>query len=432
MRKINHAKLKFIILSILDEQKDKKDKTLTQGEITDLVVAHELKTHELGLTEQELAEHYARESDKKFYKMIATNEQRLQAAGLEVFLKNGHKITDSGQIALEDNKKSQEISYDYLRTIPKYKEWEKRLGISPKDRKELIEDDSVFVAPIRYKSSQSKNSFDRTLNEAELKNEIERIKGNFNRFEWYYRLYEENVRVEMIEPILRVLGWTAPFVRREERNMDYLLSDDKYIHKKGNKLVIEVKKYQEQLYSCGEKMELVNESQLQEYCRQEFPLAGILTNGIRWCLYAGNGYEYKGEIDIRETKIEDCIRFFKTISKKEFSMINELDWGWLAQSVKERDIHPTKIIIKGEDTNYKLSEVYCKVAEKFIDKCKEKGTNPLDYQFYKVVFTSEEINDQCYKYKDYIINKKYGVYDIIALVQTMNAILDLPFELRIE
>jgi hypothetical protein len=426
MSKINHAKVKFLILSVLEEQ---KDKTLTQGKITDLVA------QKLGLNEQKLAEHYARESDKKFYKMIATNEQRLQAAGLEVFLKNGHKITNNGHKALEDNKKSEEITYEYLRTIPEYNEWEKRLGISPKDCKkikEIIEDDSVFVAPTRIKSCQPKNDIDQSFDEPELKNAIERIKYNFKRFEWYYRLYEENVRAEMIEPILKVLGWTAPFVRREERNMDYLLSDEKYINKKGNKLVIEVKKYQEQLYSCGEKMELMNESQLQEYCRQEFPLAGILTNGIRWCLYAGNGYEYKGEIDIRNTEIEDCIRFFKAISIKEFSMINEFDWNWLTLSIKERDIHPTKIIIEGEDTNCKPSEVYCKVAERFIDKCIESGTNPLDYQFNKVVVSSGKINDQCYKYKGYMINKKYGIYDIITLVQTMNATLDLPFELRIE
>ena len=332
---------------------------------------------------------------------------------------------------LKDVKLGRIITYDYLRrNYKEYREWEERLGISPKS----IEDDSVFVTPVRNKSCQPKNDLDHTFDETELKNTIERIKGNFNRFEWYYRLYEENVRVEIVEPILKALGWTAPFVRREERNMDYLLSDEKYINKECNKLIIEVKKYQEQLYSSGAKMEHVNESQLQEYCCQEFPLAGILTNGIRWCLYAGNGYEYKGEIDIRETKIEDCIRFFKAISKKEFSMINELAWDWLAQSaIVERDVHPTKITIKGEEANYNLSEVYCKVAEKFIDKCIEKGTNPLDYQFYKVVVSSEKINDQCYEYnKDYWINKKYGVYDIIALVQTMNATLDLPFELIIE
>lgn len=419
---INHAKLKYLILSVLK----KHDKTLSQGDLVCFVA------NELGLTEAELNDHYDRKSDKKFYKMIATNEQRLQAAGLETFLKNGHKITNNGHNALEDNKKSEEITYEYPRTIPEYNEWEKRLGISPKTRKEIIEDDSVFAAPIRNKSCQPQNDLDQAFDETELKNAIERIKYSFKCFEWYYRLYEENVRVEMIEPILRVLGWTVPYVRREERNMDYLLSDEMYINKKGNKLVIEVKKYQEQLYSCGEKMELVNESQLQEYCRQEFPLAGILTNGIRWCLYAGNGYEYKGEIDIRTSEIEDCIRFFKAISKKEFSMINELDWNWLAQSIKERDIHPTKIIIEGEDTKCKLSEVYCKVAEKFIDKCIESGTNPLDYQFYKVVVSSGKINDQCYDYNGYMINKKYGVYDIIALVQTMNATFDSPFELIIE
>lgn len=423
MRKINHAKLKFQILSVLEEH---KSKTLTQGEIASLV-AKKIK-----LTEQELAEHYTRESDKVFYKMIATNEQRLQAAGLEVFLKTGHKITDRGNKALEDNKKSQEITYDYLRTIPEYKEWEIGLGISPKDRKERIEDDSVFVVPTRNKSSQPKKNSDQIFDEAELKNAIIRIKDNFKRFEWYYRLYEENVRVEMVEPILKALGWSAPFVRREERNMDYLLTDEMFISKKCNKLVLEVKKYQEQLYTCGAKMEPLNETQLQEYCRQEFPLAGLLTNGIRWCLYAGNEYEYKGEIDLRNNEIEDCIRFFKAISKKEFPMIDEYDWGWLAQSVKDRDIHPTKLIIVGEETNSKQSDVYCKVAELFIDKCNESGTNPLDYQFYKTVFSSGKINEQCYNYNGYMINKKYGIYDLITLAQIMNDALGFPFELKID
>ena len=98
MRKINHAKLKFLILTVLVEQ---KDKTITQGKITDMVAHRLLSTNQIN--EQELAEHYARESDKKFYKMIATNEQRLQAAGLENFLKNGHKITSEGRKAWENN-----------------------------------------------------------------------------------------------------------------------------------------------------------------------------------------------------------------------------------------------------------------------------------------------------------------------------------------
>lgn len=423
MREINHAELKYLILSVLSKQ---KDGTLTQGKITDLVAL------ELGLTEQELAEHYARESDKKFYKMIATNEQRLQAAGFEIFLKTGHKITPIGQTALEDNKKNGEITYEYLRTISKYNEWEKGLGISPKYRKTTIENDRVFVAPSRNKSSQPQNNSDPALDETELKNAIERIKDNFKCCEWYYRQYEENVRAEIIEPILKALGWSAPFVRREERNMDYLLTDEKWINNECNKLIIEVKKFQEQLYTCGEKKEPKNESQLREYCCQEFPVAGILTNGIRWCLYAGNGYEYIGEIDITNTDIEDCIRFFKAISKKEFSVINELDWNWLSQSVKERDIYPTKIIIEGEDANCNLSEVYCNVAKKFIDKCIADHTNPLDYKFYKTVVSSKEINDQCQEYKGYLINKKYGVYDIITLVQTLNATLDLKLVITIK
>lgn len=427
MSNIDPKRLKYFILLALSEQ---KSEVIPQGELVNTVA------DKLGLTENARNEHYeGRTNDKKFYKMVATNEQRLKAAGLENFYKTGHKITKEGIIAVEVNKEKQEINYDYLRSIHAYTEWEERLGIAPKDRKKIIENDNVFVVPTRKKHSLPKNNSDKTFNETELIKVITKIQNDFKSLEWYYRLYEENVRVELVEPILKAIGWTAPYIRREERNMDYLLSDEVFINEDCNKLVIEVKKYQEQLITIGENMEPKNELQLIEYCTRidkEFPfapLAGILTNGIRWCIYLGNGYEYKGEIDLmdKNTNIDSYIRFFRAISRNELYMINELDWKWLTQATEKEEIHPKKIFIVNEGLDGTITDSYCFVVKQFIDKC----TNPSDYIFYKDVILKEK-KGQYKPYGNHIINVKYGVYDMIALMQTINATLDLGLEIIIK
>ena len=428
MREINQDYLKYLILLVLKEQKGKIIP------ISELV--NRIADDKLSLSEDEKNEHYdGRTNDKKFYKMVATNEQRLKAAGLENFYKTGHKITEEGIKAVDKNQEKQEISYDYLRSIPEYNEWEERLGIAPKDRKKLIENDNIFVAPIRKNPSRPKSNSDLTFNEIELRNVITNIKDNFKRLEWYYRLYEENVRVELVEPILKAIGWVAPFIRREERNMDYLLSDKIYLNDECYKLIIEVKKYQEQLKTTGEgeKTSPVNEYQLLEYCRdpENNPLAGILTNGIRWCIYLGNGYDYKGEIDLRYTDIEECIRFFRSISKNEFYTINELDWEWLTKSSEKTETHPTKISINGKPYGT-LTDAYFEVVKKFINE----HPNPSDFVFFKKVILKERKG----QYKEYtndnnkihIVNVKYGVYDMIALMQTINATLDSVLTITIE
>lgn len=427
MREINQNYLKYLILLVLKEQ---KDKIVPISELVNI-----LADEKLGLLEDEKNEHYdGRTNDKKFYKMVATNEQRLKAAGLVNFYKTGHKITKEGIEAVDKNQEKREINYDYLRSISEYNDWEKRLGIAPKDRKKLIENDNVFVVPIRKNSSRPQKTTDLTFNETELRDVITNIKDNFNRLEWYYRLYEENVRVELVEPILKAIGWVAPFIRREERNMDYLLSDEIYLNDECDKLIIEVKKYQEQLKTTGEgeKTSPVNEYQLLEYCRdpENNPLAGILTNGIRWCIYLGNGYDYIGEIDLRYADIKECIRFFRSISKKEFFMINELDWEWLKTSEKI-ETRPTKITINGKPYGT-LTDAYFEVVKKFINE----HPNPTDYVFFKKVILKER-KGQYKEYKDdnnetHIVNVKYGVYDMITLMQTMNATLDSVLDITIE
>lgn len=427
MRKINHAKLKFLIISVLEEQ---KDKTLTQGKIADLVAKK--------LNEQELTEHYARESYKKFYKMIATNEQRLQAAGLEVFLKNGHKITNNGHKAWEDNKKSEEITYEYLRTIPEYNEWEKRLGLTPKkeskELKEKIENDLNFVVPLFSKPGNSDKDCSKTkFNENELLNTVYNIRRSFHKKEWYYRVSEENVRAEIVDPILKVIGWEFPFLRREERYMDYLLCNDA-ITQNTPKLIIETKKYREQLQTSGNdknsEIEPVNEWQLRDYCISELASAGILTNGIRWCLYTtGDSFEYQGEINICKSTNQDIIHFFNAISKNELDKISQTDWNWLSKSLNV-EFFPTTIKIDNESFSQHYKASY-KIGKLFIEECKKREINPLSCNFFRKIVSSSKTRT-CQKEGAYYIIGDYLIYDKIALFQEINSTLDLGLTITVE
>ena len=73
MSNIDPKRLKYFILLALSEQ---KSEVIPQGELVNTVA------DKLGLTENARNEHYeGRTNDKKFYKMVATNEQRLKAAG---------------------------------------------------------------------------------------------------------------------------------------------------------------------------------------------------------------------------------------------------------------------------------------------------------------------------------------------------------------
>lgn len=416
LRDINQAQLKYLILSELD----KHNKAISQGELVKLVAK------ELGLTQTELDDHYDRKSDKIFYKMVATNEQRLQAAGLETFTKSGHSITKEGKEALEDkeNKKSKTITYEYLRGISQYNDWEKRLNIAPKK----IENDWAFVAP-SHPNPHVDIPIGLEYDETQLLKEVERIRKDFKNLEWYYRASEENARAELIEPILKALGWVAPYIRREERHMDYLLCAEKMVNKSSPKIVIEAKRYFEQLKTTGQTPNNDNEIQLLNYCGREEALAGILTNGIKWCIYLGAGYEYKGEIDISSEKFtdEEIRRFFSSFSITNFLKINQLDWNWLSKT-KEDETHPTRIIINGNHTDGKKQcDVFYDMICEFIDRCTSVGNCPSDFQFFKEIIIEKKGRKkaQFRPHGKYFINTKSGIFEKIALLQEINSTLDL-------
>ena len=438
---IDHARVKYLILSEL-----KKHNAISQGELVKVLANNDELSYPTTCS--------ANTNKEKFYKMIASNEQRLQAAGLEEFTKNGHRITQQGYNIL--NEKTGRITYEDLRLYERFIEWEKRLGIAPKKVKEIIENDCILVAPNYQDTSDFTESTQTQFDDNALSSILHEISENFFKSEWYYRVSEENVRAEIVEPILKAIGWSSPFLRREAKNMDYLLCNDEFFSPNSRKIVVEVKKYCEQLRSdCGVKkeMEYKNQNQLLEYCADTdvAPVLGILTNGIRWCLYCSvdNEYKYKGEINLLEKNCWDDIRrFFLTISKKEFNKVGQTNWDWLKRGKEEK--RPTIIRIKdnnveedfyGRKSGHTHGSACFKVGKLFINKCikmKKPFNDPYQYTFIDKILVDKNYVNKNSRYLHEIEGEKYEInidndfYVKVALLQEINSTFNLGLTITAE
>ena len=132
MKKIDHGKLKYQVLSILKEKSP-----LTQKEIVEKLANY------YHLTEEERTANYdKRPYDKVFYKKVASNEERLRFAGLEEFTPQGHRITQRGLNALNENHGT--ISYSYLKKFPEYRKWVSEGHRKKAKGSEIIDFDSLF------------------------------------------------------------------------------------------------------------------------------------------------------------------------------------------------------------------------------------------------------------------------------------------------
>lgn len=272
-----------------------------------------------------------------------------------------------------------------------------------------------------------------------LEQTIQNIKDCFKKHEWYFRVYEANVRAELVDPILKTIGWTPPFIHREEERMDYLLYGGDYFNKESPKIVIEVKKFREQLRTtggCRTAINNENEQQLIKYCKRDNIQAtvGLLTNGIRWCLYlkdSNNEYHYNGEINIEHSPMNNLYKFFYLISRLKFDKTNQFDWKWL-ENTKRDERRPRKISINSEPYECQKKAV-CKVAKMFVDKCHENINDPYSYCFSDTIITNKgNHNSVCYDIhgKKYYINSYRGIYEQIILLQEINSRFDLGLTIK--
>ena len=132
MKKIDHGKLKYQVLSILNEK----------GPLTEKEIVYKLANY-FHLSEEEREETYPkRPHDKVFYKKVASNEEHLRFAGLEEFTLQGHRIAQRGLNALNENHGT--ISYSYLKKFPEYRKWVSEGHRKKAKASEIIDFDSLF------------------------------------------------------------------------------------------------------------------------------------------------------------------------------------------------------------------------------------------------------------------------------------------------
>ena len=278
------------------------------------------------------------------------------------------------------------------------------------------------------------------------------LNKTFKENEWYFRATEENVRAELIDPILKTIGWSVPYLRREDHARDYVLCREKYAGKGSTQLIIEAKKYREQLLETEKEDDTFTHEQLKDYLtRAEIPF-GILTNGIRWCLF--NKDRYQGEIDIRKIKTDtDSIcKFFKLISyeliKDKNNQLNDFDLGFLHRNDNSgKEFTPTTIYIEDhlhpeKSKSYKSGE-HCeanyRIAEIVLEK---KPIELFGMEFFRdIVFKKSDkdypikasrTNKQYEKDKSLFLIGDYVIYDKITLLQEINSTLDLGLSISVE
>lgn len=305
-----------------------------------------------------------------------------------------------------------------------------------------------------------------------LIDKIKEIRETFKENEWCYRVSEENVRAEIIDPILRILGWKLPYIKREEHSMDYVLCSEKDIHVDSKIVVVEAKKFKEQLWydgvsydsKTGENVAPCPE-QLGQYLTnsshfgkiQENYKLGVLTNGIRWYL-CDSKKRIKNEIVLVEIDEYGEIKnidsdygvfcdFFELIS------FDQLDAGFhklmdnkgVPEPLYEKFEQPKIICIKDRDNKideykgrngeYSHCNALYFVAKKADDmismKQKDERGNLdfslINYFFHKDIVSSESTKrteEECPERGCFYVGD-YLFYEKVALLQEINTSFDL-------
>ena len=312
---------------------------------------------------------------------------------------------------------------------------------------EIIDFDSESKAT-STDTSFSKERFIRLINE---------LRNIFKENEWCFRASEENVRAELIDPILKALGWRMPYLRREFDHKDYVLCNDKYLGDNSLKLIIEAKKYREQLLTDkkAENASQKNIEQIMEYMTENDDNAhkhiknipyGILTNGIRWCFFANPGNtspQYMGEINILKSDKDTICHFFEAFSNHiDKNMMNNLR----LEKNEEDDKKPEKIIVDfvniGNTENIffeseKKTKTYIKKkknsshADANYDVariCKNKKHSLSDKKFFRDI----TVTKTTYRTHNDIASGDYGIYEKLTLLQEINSTLDLGLTITAE
>ena len=324
-----------------------------------------------------------------------------------------------------------------------------RITVLKQQRKSETNETNDIYKTKTMDNNESKPSSDNlNVSKEEFLKLIEELRNTFKENEWCFRASEENVRTELIDPILKALGWKMPYLRREFDHMDYILCNDRFLGEDSKKLIIEAKKYREQLLTDKKEGNdsKKNEEQIVNYMKDKHFQYGILTNGLRWCLFASNqghtNIEYKGEINIQDSEKEVIWSFFDAI-------LNNIDCQKIDSLYLEKkaddDKKPESIIIgfekvgnlngiiieKGEKKKIykaraKKGYAHCDANYDTASICENIGLNLADKQFFRNIVSNN--SDRTHKGK---FSGDYGIYEKITLIQEINSTLDLGLDITV-
>lgn len=269
-----------------------------------------------------------------------------------------------------------------------------------------------------------------------LSSEITHFLEVFKENEWCFRFSEATVRAEIIDPILKILDWKLPYVKREIQGKDYILCSDKCFLDSQKKIVLETKKYYEDLLTNTHKHKgksESNEEQIKKYCNDE-SCVGILTNGIIWLVYVGD--DLVRVVDIRKNN-DDVWNFFYNISresftKNTFSIIPSVQYS-------EPELHHHITIEKKNYGNKRgeLMDAQAFVIQKALSKKSDIVKEPSPFYRKITIPTKGPSKGRSKTPKTvggvkYNITGDYGVCDKYASLLEINAALDLGFEISLE
>lgn len=277
------------------------------------------------------------------------------------------------------------------------------------------------------------------------------ILKTFEENEWCFRASEENVRSEIVDPIIKTIGWQIPYLRREDHNRDYILCAQKYAGKDSTRIVIEAKKYREQLKTNvkGDKdSQKSPEDQLKSYINGNdgaiYTEFGILTNGIRWCLYQKD--KCLGEINIKEIKKnpESIYSFFKLISfelLKKYTL-NDFHIETFGE-IDSYESQPPNSIIIGDNVYQprKSTHSHCYANYFVVNECIKHKIDLFGKEFFREIVFKTSSKDSLPKtwrtYKQSDLDTKvsmigdYGMYDKLTLLQEINSTLNLGLNISV-
>lgn len=226
-----------------------------------------------------------------------------------------------------------------------------------------------------------------------LKENLEAIREKIKKHHDLYSSSEESVRYQIVNPILRSLGWdpenpelVLPNISTEEGIPDYTL-----IKNGKNVLFIEAKKLSVDLEDKG----VIK--QLAKYCFGEGMKYGLLTNGALWTLFLAfqesttMAERTIWKIDLENDELVAIIRRFNIISRDNIEKVEELtkklqilDEIWQSSLDQPKEIISglvpvfKKLILEGyPDYKYEDQEIEDFMIEKIKDILSTKEEPPI-------------------------------------------------------